>query len=50
MGGFRGCGAGGRGIELVFLPRGEGWEGLVRSSIARSSGVSLPAKEPLGRL
>ena len=45
--GFSGFGGGGRGIILVFLPRGEGWEGLVRFSIARSSGVVRPAKKLL---
>ena len=48
--GFSGFGGGGQGIILVFLPRGEGWGGLVRFSITKSSGVDLPAKKPLGWL
>ena len=45
--GFSGFGAGGRGIILVLLPRGEEWEGLLCFSIARSSGVDLPVKKLL---
>ena len=44
--GFSGFGAEGRRVIFVFLPRGEGWEGLVWVSIARSSGVVRPAKKP----
>ena len=42
-----GAGGGGRGVILVFLPRGEEWEGLFCFSIARSSGVVRPARRLL---
>ena len=45
LGSLRSFGAGGCGALLVFLPTGVGG-GLERSSIARSSGVSLPANVP----